>query len=170
MHKNYRGDFSDGFDDENITMHFKTAINKYRFHAYITLRREKGDAGTMVRARLKSAFANVVDLCEGVLEMKIAHDQFFNIAICGMEKTWGTFDVTDNKITINEKLLDGDLRNFERTVFHEIMHYLFVWLHDQILKGRNWFSLLSEAVTRYFENMYYPDGGISEELLTDRAN
>lgn len=139
-------------------------IRDYNFHLMIHMDGGKGIEFTELYSPMNNALLRLIDLIEHVLHTRHTRDTLLVVTICDLDESMGTF-CPDNMIRIHGELLNRAYE-FEKTFFHELVHFLF---NGAFLRNNSFMPHLSEAVAVYFENYYYPDyNNLSLELLYDR--
>ena len=136
----------------------------YDFHFIINIIAGKEIEITEIYSSMNNALRRFIDLIDHILENKQTQNNIITVNICDLNDSLGTFN-PQNTICISRELLKN-LIEFEKTFFHELVHYIFNGVFE---KNNSYLPHLSEAIAVYFENYYYPDfSTLSFALLYDR--
>lgn len=139
-------------------------IRNYNFHMRLHAVDDDEIEITELFPSIYNALIRLVDLIEHIIGSHHNKDNNLTVIICEMDESMGTFS-HGRTIQINSELLKN-LEVFEKTFFHELVHFLF---NGAFLGNNSFMPHLAEAVAVYFENYYYPDYyNLSLELLYDR--
>jgi len=112
---------------------------------------------------LKNDLIKLIDLSDDILKIKIKKNILVKIIFCDLPYLYGQFDSMKNLILINNELIN-DINELEKTLFHELIHYLF----DKVFEYNSCETVFSEAVARYFENYYFPNKNNLKKVYMDR--
>jgi len=140
-------------------------IRPYTFYISIDCEKVENIGVSLLLKIIKNALTKIIDLAEYILKIKMSTSILIKIIFCDLPNLQGQFNSRHKIILINNQLID-DTVEFEKTLFHELIHYLF----DENFESDHCDYVLSEAVARYFENYYFPDENIIKILCIDRFN